>query len=402
MKRQPHFLIELLTYVSVYPLLVIILVVSGFTCSFAFTIGNWLTQAPPAAPPTIARRLARLPTAAAPTLPPETVTHSIDKPETSTTVVNPQSTVVANTTPIPTELPPSPPVDSHINESPKSIEPSPAEETNSKEINTANAYTPMAPSATPTLALDMSAYVNRQATSRPVRRTATPTPNNLINELVTSLMEVIEEPTTPALPKIQFDTLPTLTPTPTDTATPTATATPPNTATPTETPLPTHTPIPTKTPLPSATPLPTNTPKPTPIPLPADTPVPTATPLPEYDFMLAEFFNSPTTNSFLVMYVAVVDTNEIPIGDMKIVGTRLDHNLTYESPLSTWHFEGYNAPGQVIKSGNVKFEPPGGIENTSWIIHLEDAHSNRLSDDVPFDTLQDDKQWYFVKFKRKY
>ena len=117
--------------------------------------------------------------------------------------------------------------------------------------------------------------------------------------------------------------------------------------------------------------------------------------------MLAEFFNSPTTNSFLVMYVAVVDPNEIPIGGMKIVGTRLDHNLTYESPLSTWYYEGYNAPGQVIKSGNVKFEPPGGIETSSWIIHLEDANGNRMSEDVPFDTAQTDKQWYFVKFRRK-
>ena len=101
------------------------------------------------------------------------------------------------------------------------------------------------------------------------------------------------------------------------------------------------------------------------------------------------------------MYVAIVDINEIPIGDMKIIGTRLDHNLTYESPLSTWYYEGYNAPGQVIKSGNLKFEPPGGIEDTSWIIYLADAHGNRLSAEVPFDTSAADKQWYFLKFKRK-
>ena len=104
----------------------------------------------------------------------------------------------------------------------------------------------------------------------------------------------------------------------------------------------------------------------------------------------------------MVMYVAIVDPSDIPIGGMKLVGTRLDHNLTYESPISTWHFEGYNAPGQVIKSGNVKFEPPGGIEATKWLVHLEDAHGNRMSDDVPFHTDQDDKQWYFIKFKRNY
>ncbi len=87
---------------------------------------------------------------------------------------------------------------------------------------------------------------------------------------------------------------------------------------------------------------------------------------------------------------------------MKIIGTRLDHNLTYESPLSTWYYEGYNAPGQVTKSGNVKFEPPGGIETNSWTFYLADAHGNRMSDDIPFDTNQNARQWYFVKFKRKY
>jgi hypothetical protein len=118
--------------------------------------------------------------------------------------------------------------------------------------------------------------------------------------------------------------------------------------------------------------------------------------------MLAEFFNSPTTNSFLLVYVAVVDAKEIPIGDMKIVGTRLDHNLAYESPLSKWHYEGYSAPGRIMKTGNLKFEPPGGIETTSWRLYLADAHGNRQSDDIPFDVDENDKQWYFIKLKRKF
>ena len=99
--------------------------------------------------------------------------------------------------------------------------------------------------------------------------------------------------------------------------------------------------------------------------------------------------------------MAVVDPNETPIGGMKVIGTRLDHNLTYESPLSTWYYEGYNAPGDVMKSGNLKFEPPGGIETTHWLIHLADAEGNRMSDDIPFDTDENDKQWYFVRFKHR-
>lgn len=100
--------------------------------------------------------------------------------------------------------------------------------------------------------------------------------------------------------------------------------------------------------------------------------------------------------------MAVVDPNEIPIGGMKVVGTRLDYNLTYESPLTTWRYEGYNAPGEVIKSGNVKFEPPGGIETTSWTLHLEDNNGVRQSDDIQFDTDEFNPQWYFIKLRRKY
>jgi hypothetical protein len=145
---------------------------------------------------------------------------------------------------------------------------------------------------------------------------------------------------------------------------------------------------------PVATPKPTQPPR--------ARPTPTLTPVPDYDFMLAEFFNSPTTNAFLLIYVAVVDPKEIPIGDMKVVGTRLDENLTYESPLTKWHYDGSSAPGEVIKTGNTKFEPPQAMETTSWVLHLADAHGNRQSADVPFDVDENNKQWYFIKFRRKF
>lgn len=258
-----------------------------------------------------------------------------------------------------------------------------------------------APTATPTVDLPLHVFEGTEyvsPTPRPRRRfTVTPS-RSVASELVSQLFESLSEPTvTPAATH-----MPTFTATPTPTETSTPTATPTNTPTPTETPIPTATPVPTHTPLPTETPIPTNTPTATPIPPPTVTPLPTNTPLPEYDFTVAEFFNSPTTNSFLVVYVAVVDPNDIPIGEMKIVGTRQDHNLTYESPLTTWHYEGYNAPGEVIKSGNIKFEPPGGIETTTWVLHLEDANGNRQSDDIYFDVDQNDKQWYFIKLRRKF
>ena len=161
-------------------------------------------------------------------------------------------------------------------------------------------------------------------------------------------------------------------------------------------------PAPTATLLPPNTPIPPQAAVPVVVPWPTATLPPTATPSPAYAFSLAEFYNSPTTNSFLMVYVAVVDPNEIPIGDMKIVGTRQDQNLTYESPLSMWFYEGHSAPGEVIKSGNTKFEPPGGIETTSWVLHLEDDHGNRQSADIPFDVDANNKQWYFIKLRRNF
>jgi hypothetical protein len=232
---------------------------------------------------------------------------------------------------------------------------------------------------------------------RACRLPATPT-SWMRDRLVSGLVEVFDSdtPTPTRTPLPSLTPTPAETPTPTATSTATPTATSSATATPTNTPTPTQTASPTRTPSPTATPPPTNTPTSTPI------PPPTATPLPEYDFMLAEFFNSPTSNSFLLIYVAIVDIKEIPIGGMKIVGTRENDNLTYESPLSTWHYEGYNAPAHVIKTGNVKFEPPGGLETTGWRLYLADAHGQRMSADIPFEVDQENPQWYFIKFRRKF
>jgi hypothetical protein len=253
--------------------------------------------------------------------------------------------------------------------------------------NEAGQVSPAIPTATPFL-------------PRPPRPTATP--NNFL-AVFSELLNQLNEPTATPTHALYLVALPTVSPTPTATATFTPSPTPTDTPTSTITPTPGPTNIPTDTPPPAPTSIPTPMPPPlAQVESAFISPLPTPEAESGFDFLLAEFYNSPTTNSFLVIYVAIVDANEIPIGDMKIVGTRLDHNLTYESPLSTWHFEGYNAPGEVIKSGNVKFEPPSGMETTSWVLHLEDTKGNRLSEDVPYDTDVNNKQWYFIKFRRRF
>jgi hypothetical protein len=98
--------------------------------------------------------------------------------------------------------------------------------------------------------------------------------------------------------------------------------------------------------------------------------------------------------------VAVVNTQEIPIGGVKVVGRFESGGYEHESPLSPWQYEGYSAPGAVLKTGNVKFEPPGGFMDGVWTIHLEDEGGQRLSTDVEVWTSPAHPEWFFVKFKR--
>ena len=174
--------------------------------------------------------------------------------------------------------------------------------------------------------------------------------------------------------------------TPTDTATPTATGTPTNTGTPTITPTPTNTPIPTNTFTPGP-PTPTHT--------------PTLTPVPIYDYLVEEVFSDFTSNHFLTGLVAVVNWQEIPIGGIKAVGVFSDGKTTYETDYSEWQFAGYSAPGYVQKTGSLKFEPPGSIQDGFWLIHLEDNNGSRLSEDVRITTDTNKKEWFFIKFKRR-
>ena len=85
---------------------------------------------------------------------------------------------------------------------------------------------------------------------------------------------------------------------------------------------------------------------------------------------MAEIYKDFTANSFLTSYVAIVNGQEIPIGGIKVVGRFKPGGDYHESPLSKWFLEGYSALGEVVKSGSVKFEPPGGILKGTWFIHL--------------------------------
>ncbi len=133
---------------------------------------------------------------------------------------------------------------------------------------------------------------------------------------------------------------------------------------------------------------------------PTQTPMPTITPTPKFAYNVVEVYSASTTNAFLIGYIMIVNADDIPIGGVKAVGNFDPGGAHHESPLSKWFFEGYSAPGPVLKTSSVKFEPPGSIQQGTWFIHLESEQGARLSEDVPFMTDPAKPEWFFIEFKQ--
>lgn len=203
---------------------------------------------------------------------------------------------------------------------------------------------------------------------------------------------------------------PTDTPAPTKTPRPTFTPTPDWTATPTVTSTPTATLIPTDTPTPPATstftPTPTETPAPptatfTPAPPTATfTPAPpTATPTPSYQFRVVEGPTGfATTNSILVIYIAIHDPNNVPIGNMKVIADHSPSGRRVESAPTCFNFCKPSGLSGTIKFGNTTIEW-GGIETGSWTLHVLDGGGREVAAPVTINVDSNNPQWFFVRYQ---
>jgi hypothetical protein len=178
------------------------------------------------------------------------------------------------------------------------------------------------------------------------------------------------------------------TPSPTRTPTPTLTSIPTETATPTDAP----TPAPTDTP----TPGPTNTPAPPPPPTP--TPLPTDTPAPSWAYQLSELYNQPTQANILSIMVAIQTHNGDFIPGLRVVGVDPNGVVT-TSEISAPNVIGYTPPGDVVKSGNVKFEPISNYVTGTWMFHLETADGTQVSDTYPLNMDAENRLWFFLRFQ---
>lgn len=203
---------------------------------------------------------------------------------------------------------------------------------------------------------------------------------------------------------------PTRTPRPTFTSTPNWTPTPSVTPTSTPTLIPTHTPTPTPPPATETfTPVPptaTFTPAPptatfTPAPPTATfTPAPpTATPTPSYQYKVVEGPTGfPTTNSILVIYVAIHDANNTPIGGLKVIADHSPSGVHKESDPTCYSYCKPSGMSGTVKVGNTVIEW-GGIETGTWTLRVVDGGGTQVAAPIIINTDSNAPQWYFVRLQ---
>ena len=211
------------------------------------------------------------------------------------------------------------------------------------------------------------------------------------NQLISSTDEPVELVEIPRTPRATFTNTPVVTSTPTPTSTPTVTPIPTETSTPIP---PTETP----TPLPTDTPTITPTSTPPPPPPPTNTPAPTDTPAPSWDYQLAELYSQPTQANILSIMVAIQTHQGGFIPGFRIVG--IDPNgVVTKSEISAGEVIGFTPPGEVVKSGNVKFEPLSNYVTGTWFFHLETPDGTQISDTYPVSMDVENRSWYFLRFQ---
>lgn len=86
------------------------------------------------------------------------------------------------------------------------------------------------------------------------------------------------------------------------------------------------------------------------------------------------------------------------IPGLRIVGVDPNGVVT-KSELSADQVIGYTPPGDIIKSGNVKFEPISNYVTGTWFFHLETADGQQVSDIHPLGMNAENRSWHFMRFQ---
>jgi len=85
------------------------------------------------------------------------------------------------------------------------------------------------------------------------------------------------------------------------------------------------------------------------------------------------------------------------IPGIRLVGLDPNGVLTKSEP-SADQQTGYTPPGEVVKSGNTKFEPLSNYVSGTWLFHLENGEGTQVSEAIPVAMDAENRVWYFFRF----
>jgi hypothetical protein len=96
--------------------------------------------------------------------------------------------------------------------------------------------------------------------------------------------------------------------------------------------------------------------------------------------------------------VAIQTPNGDFIPGLVIVGVDPNGVVT-KSQVSAGEVIGHTPPAEVVKSGNVKFEPISNYVTGAWLFHLETPDGIQVSDTIPVNMDVENRLWYFFRFQ---
>jgi hypothetical protein len=113
---------------------------------------------------------------------------------------------------------------------------------------------------------------------------------------------------------------------------------------------------------------------------------------------LAELYSQPTQANILSIMVAIQTHDGGFVPGLRVVG--IDPNgVVTKSEVSAGEVIGYTPPSDVVKSGNVKFEPISNYVTGAWFFHLETADGTQVSDTYPLTMDAENRAWFFIRFQ---
>lgn len=112
---------------------------------------------------------------------------------------------------------------------------------------------------------------------------------------------------------------------------------------------------------------------------------------------MAELYSQPTQANILSIMVAIQQPDNNFIPGLRLVGVDPNGVLT-KTELSAGQMVGYTPPSEVVKAGNIKFEPISNYVTGTWLFHLEAADGSQVSDTFPLDMDAENRSWYFIRF----